>query len=109
MWDDVRYCWVVVCKNHWFHRRRNFFSGHKIPLGEAAPFAPCPVPGPPFHVRCEECVKVYLYDPIEVVRVEYPLSDAFTPHPLFEQAKNICRRRRPHLGGREKLARSFCE
>jgi hypothetical protein len=20
-WVDSNYCWVVICKNHWFHRR----------------------------------------------------------------------------------------
>ena len=83
MWDDNRYCWVVICKNHWFHRRKNIFSGHKIPLGEADPFAPCPVPGPPFTVCCDECAKEYLYEPSDVLRLEQPLPDTFVPHPLF--------------------------
>ena len=26
MWVDSNYCWVVVCKNHWFHRRANIFN-----------------------------------------------------------------------------------
>jgi len=25
MWKDNHYCWVVLCKNHWFHARDNLF------------------------------------------------------------------------------------
>ena len=42
MWEDTRYCWVVVCKNKWFHMRQNMFFGHKIPLSETDAFMPCP-------------------------------------------------------------------
>ena len=33
MWEDVSYCWVVVCKNNLYHIPRNFIYRHKIPLG----------------------------------------------------------------------------
>lgn len=31
MWEDANYCWIVLCKNHWFHVRQNFFFRHRIP------------------------------------------------------------------------------
>jgi hypothetical protein len=31
MWEDANYCWVVLCKNYWFHVRQNFFFRHRIP------------------------------------------------------------------------------
>ena len=34
MWKDANYCWVVLCKNHWFHVRKNLFFRHKIPLAQ---------------------------------------------------------------------------
>jgi hypothetical protein len=34
MWEDSRYFWVVHCKNHWFHLRKNLFFRHRIPLAE---------------------------------------------------------------------------
>lgn len=42
MWVGSKYCWVVVCKNHWFHRRRNFSNVHRIPLGVTDAVLPRP-------------------------------------------------------------------
>lgn len=85
MWEDTNYCWVVVCKNFWVHRRQNLFVGHKIPLGEADRFSRVPrLPlGDRFAVRCDDCGKEYLYKPSEVRRSEQELPNGFTPHPLF--------------------------
>lgn len=85
MWEDVRYSWVVVCKNDWVHRRQNLFSGHKILLGEADPFSSVPrLPlGDRFAVRCDDCGKEYLYKTSEVRRSEQEVPNDFTPHPLF--------------------------
>jgi len=83
MWEDNHYCWVVLCKNHWFHLRKNLFFGHKIPLGEADAFSSCPVLDGPFTVACDECGKEYLYKASEVRRFDQELPESFTPHPLF--------------------------
>ena len=83
MWEDIRYCWVVICKNHWFHLRRNLFFGHKIPLGETDAMMPRPRLEDRFRVRCDECGKEYIYKPSEVRRFELEPPESFTPHPLF--------------------------
>ena len=83
MWVDSHYCWVVLCKNHWFHLRQNLFFRHRIPLAETDPLAPSPSLDGPFRVRCDDCRKEYLYKPSAVLRFEQELPDSFTPHPLF--------------------------
>jgi hypothetical protein len=37
MWEDNEYCWVVVCKNRWFHMRQNMFLGIKFRLARQMP------------------------------------------------------------------------
>jgi hypothetical protein len=86
MWVDSHYCWVVLCKNHWFHLRQNLFFRHRIPLAETDPVATCPSLaslGGRFRVRCDDCRKEYSYKPSEVLKHEQELPDSFTPHPLF--------------------------
>ncbi len=83
MWEDTSYCWVVVCKNHWFHRTQNLFFGHKIPLGETDPYEPPPSLDGRFAVRCDDCGKEYLYKPDEVRRFQQELPESFSAHPLF--------------------------
>ena len=83
MWEESRYFWVVRCKNHWFHMRRNVFFRHKIPLGETDAITPRPAIDRRFRVRCVECHKEYLYKPSEVFRLELEPPEPFTPHPLF--------------------------
>jgi hypothetical protein len=85
MWEDTHYCWVVVCKNHWFHLRQNFFYGHKIPLAETDAFAPLTGLERAFAVRCNECGKECLYKITDVRRFEQELPESFTPHPLFRE------------------------
>jgi hypothetical protein len=82
-WQDSNYCWVVVCKNHWFHRRRNLFHGHRIPLGETDAIMSRPAIQGRFSVRCDDCNKEYFYRPSDVVRYEQELSESFVAHPLF--------------------------
>jgi PilZ domain len=84
MWEDNSYCWVVMCKNNWFHDRVNLFFKHKIPLGETDFYASSPVLQGNFAVRCDECQKEYLYKPSEVLRHDQELPLSFTPHPLFQ-------------------------
>src|SRR6266478_4111549 len=84
MWEDNSYCWVVLCKNNWFHRRENLFYKHKIPLAETDVYAPAPALKSNFTVRCDECHKEYLYKPSDVLRHDQELPASFTPHPLFQ-------------------------
>ena len=83
MWVDSHYCWVALCKNHWFHLRQNLFFRHRIPLAETAPVAPRPSLEGRFLVQYDDCRKEYLYKPSEVLKYEQELSDSFSPHPLF--------------------------
>jgi len=85
VWSDRQYCWVVICKNHWFHHHPNTFNVHRIPLGETDTVAPRPPIQKPFAVRCDECSKEYTYKPSEVLRYEMDAPSAFVPHPLFRE------------------------
>jgi hypothetical protein len=82
-WDQVGYCWVVICKNVRFHRHTNVAFGHKIPLGEADAVSPPPHIIGLFAVRCDECNKEYSYGPEDILRLELSLPESFTPHRLF--------------------------
>jgi hypothetical protein len=84
MWEDCSYCWVVLCKNNWFHSRQNLFSKHKIPLAETDVYAPPPALKNSFMVKCDECHKEYLYKSSEVLRHDQELPASFVPHPLFQ-------------------------
>ena len=84
-WEDPNYCWVVLCKNHWFHMRQNFLFRHKIPLAETDAVTPLPPLGKPFTVRCDECRRTYTYRPKDVRRIELELPASFKPHPLFQE------------------------
>ena len=84
MWEDNNYCWVVLCKNDWFHRRENLFSKHGIPLAETDVYTPAPALKNSFTVRCDECHKEYLYKPSDVLRHDQELPVSFIPHPLFQ-------------------------
>jgi hypothetical protein len=83
MWEDANYCWVVLCKNRWFHMRQNIFFRHRIPLGQTDAVTPLPPLGKHFTVRCDECRKTYTYKPMDVRRMELELPELFKPHPLF--------------------------
>jgi hypothetical protein len=83
MWEDSRYFWVVHCKNHWFHARKNLFFRHKIPLAETDSFSSRPAIEGRFRARCDECGKEYVYKPSEVFRYELEPPESLTPHPLF--------------------------
>jgi serine/threonine protein kinase len=86
MWVDSNYCWVVVCKNHWFHGRGNFFSVHRIPLGETDAVLPRPKIDKSFTVRCDECGKEYAYQPSDVLKYEMDAPASFVVHPLFRDS-----------------------
>jgi hypothetical protein len=56
-WNETTspFVWAVICKNHRFHNRQNFYSGHKIPLGETDEFTPPPTLDFRITVKCDEC------------------------------------------------------
>src|SRR2546429_3471777 len=91
MWVDSNYCWVVVCKNHWFHGRGNFFSVHRIPLGETDAVLPRPDIDKPFLVRCDECGKEYTYTPSDVLKYEME-----APAPFVAQDRKSTRLNSSH-------------
>ena len=84
MYDDKQYYWVVICRNHWFHRRKNLFFGHTIPLAEADSYSPPPRLDSRFSVRCDDCGKEYLYQPKDLLRAELEPLAEFEAHPLFQ-------------------------
>ena len=86
MWVDSNYCWVVVCKNHGFHGRGNFYSVHRIPLGETDAVMPRPGINKAFRVRCDECGKEYTYQPSDVLKYEMEVPASFVVHPLFRDS-----------------------
>jgi hypothetical protein len=67
MWEDSRCCWVVLCKNHWFHIPKNLFFRHRISLAETDAVMPRPSIKDRFKVRCDECGNEYIYKPSEVL------------------------------------------
>lgn len=81
---DTEYFWVVLCKNHRFHKQQNLFFAHKIPLAETNAFLPPPALDSALNVRCDQCGEEYSYQPKELVRMELEVPLSFTPHPLFE-------------------------
>jgi hypothetical protein len=81
MRGDSSYCWVVLCKNYWFHFQRNPLNSHPIPLGRAD--VPVPTINGQFGVRCDECGEGHLYVRSDVWRDEQELPAVFRPHPLF--------------------------
>jgi hypothetical protein len=83
MWVDSHYCWVVLCKNHWFHLQQNLFFRHRIPLAETDPVTPLPTLEGRIRVRCDDCHKEYFYKPSEVLKSELELPASYTPHPLL--------------------------
>lgn len=74
MGETGQYFWVVLCKNHRFHKRQNLFFAHKIPLAETDAFLPPPALSGELKVRCDDCGQEYSYEPKELVRIEleYP-------------------------------------
>ena len=86
MWENSRYFWVVLCKNHWFHIRKNLYFRHRILLAETDAITPRPAIDccfATFTARCDECGKEYIYKLSEVLRFEQEPPESFTPHPLF--------------------------
>lgn len=85
MWGDSPCCWIVFCKNHFYHMRQSLFHRHRIPLGLTDYVATRPAIDSRFRVRCDDCGKEYMYRPSEVMRYEQELPESFQPHPLFRE------------------------
>ena len=83
MVESGDYCWVVICKNHRYHRRDNLFSGHRILLGETDAVSGQPPVSGEIAVSCDDCGKEYYYRPADLMRMEMDRPVDFTPHPLF--------------------------
>lgn len=85
MWDEEyeEYYWVVLCKNHPYHRGQSHAARHAILLGETDSVSPPPLLETNFLVTCDDCGKEYTYNPRELLRhlTEPPAS--FSAHPLF--------------------------
>jgi hypothetical protein len=88
MWENETYCWVVLCKNRWYHLRQNLFHGHRIPLAVTDAVSARPAIDQRFEARCDDCGKTYVYRPSEVLRYEQEPAAGFTPHPLFREEEN---------------------
>jgi hypothetical protein len=80
---ETDYYWIVLCKNHGFHRRQNLFSPHKIALGETDAYACPPYLGGHFKVKCDDCGEEHSYKPQDVLRFEIAPPESFIAHPLF--------------------------
>jgi len=105
-YESYSYYWIVICKNNWFHRRRNLFAGHAIPLVEADYFSPPPALDNDFAVRCDECGKQHLYCSGDLLRAELELGDNFVAHPLFLE-ENTEQPRRRDAGSQQKKPESY--
>jgi len=87
MADHTEYFWVVLCKNHCFHRRQNLYFGHSIPLAETDAILPPPPVYENLFVRCDDCGQEYSYGPREILRAEFDPPHDFKPHPLFARTE----------------------
>jgi hypothetical protein len=77
------YFWVVICKNHRFHRKGNTSHEHHIPLSETDAFSSLPMLTEQIRVRCDGCGEEHSYKPKEVMRAEIEVPEHFDVHPLF--------------------------
>jgi hypothetical protein len=80
MGETAQYFWVVLCKNHQFHKHQSLFA-HKIPLAATNAFRPPPALSGQLKVRCDDCGEEYSYQPKEPVRIQLELPESFTPAP----------------------------
>ena len=77
------YYWVVICKNHRFHRKGNLGYEHHIALGETDAISPLPMLTQQIKVRCDNCGEEHIYQSEEILRAELQIAENFVPHPLF--------------------------
>jgi hypothetical protein len=77
-----KYYWVVTYNNETFHREKNPFAGHRIPLAETDPHAAHPDAVGRLSVRCDECGNEYSYEAQDVI-LWNGTPPLFTPHPKF--------------------------
>jgi hypothetical protein len=82
--DEQQHYWVVTCKNFEYHREKNPFAGHRIPLARTEVGAAHPDHLGRFSVVCDECGREFTYESSEVIMwIGTPAS--FTPHALLAQ------------------------
>lgn len=79
----TEYFWVVLCKNHRFHRKGNTSYAHQIALAETDTYSAPPVLKEPLLVRCDACGQEYTYKAGELLRNEIEVPEKFVPHPEF--------------------------
>ena len=80
---ETDYYWVVICKNHRFHRKGNLGYEHHIALGETDAIAALPMLTEQIQVRCDNCGEEYSYKPADIMRAQIEVPQTFNPHPLF--------------------------
>lgn len=80
---ESQYFWIVLCKNHKFHRDQNLLFDHRIPLAETDPFETPPDLDGNLKVCCDDCGQEYTYRSKDLLRVEMEPPLSFMPHPLF--------------------------
>src|SRR5258706_5814425 len=95
-WDGPSdYIWVVICKNHEFHSKKNSFSGYKIPLGETDAFENPPDIGRELKVRCDGCGQDNTHKPDDSRRLHMQVAANFKAHPQLGYQLQT-HPRRPH-------------
>jgi hypothetical protein len=91
MWDEANgeYYWIVLCKNQHYHLKQSQAAGHPILLGETDSVSPPPLLEMNFEAACDDCGKVYTYNPRELLRYETEPPASFSAHPLFADFDSI--------------------
>jgi hypothetical protein len=91
MWDEEyqEYYWVVLCKNHAFHRKQSLAARHPILLGETDSVSPPPRLEANFLVTCDDCGKESTYNPRELLRHQTEPPASFSAHPLFADSSSV--------------------
>src|SRR5258708_40248816 len=82
---ETVYYWIVLCKNHRFHRRQSLFSPHRILLDETDAYSSPPLLRAHFRVKCDDCREEHSYKPHDVLRCDAEPPVSFLAHPLFSE------------------------
>jgi len=80
----LAYYWVVSCKNLHYHRAKNPFQSHRIPLCVTGEHTSRPELPAHLNVRCDDpgCNHVDRYDEADVIRW-YGQTTLLAPHLAF--------------------------
>src|SRR5882762_3640430 len=71
------YFWIVLCKNHKFHKDQNLLFEHRIPLAETDPYETPPFFAAGIKIRCDGCGQEYAYRSKDLLRVEMESPQSF--------------------------------